>query len=432
MKDLQSSKKKTKKFIKAKPAKLSGTASKSSKAQKPKDIFVDPKLKSTPTVSELQKSTLSEQPPGPGFAERIAPFKTKAATAMQSFGTKITSLTQHIKPIQLSKLKYVRRHKNLRRIVKNNESDLQLVLFPMILLMVLVILNVINSQMFRVLEKEEFSATYVDTKVNPYPFVQQVQTPELSANAAIIVDANSQVILFSKNPELRFSMASTTKIMTALTGMDYYKLEDQLTVKSTGIEGSGLGLVPGDKFTFKDMLYAMMLPSANDAAQVIADNYPGGADAFILRMNEKAASLHLTKTHYADPAGLDDDGDYTTVVDLARLASYAINNKTFVEITSTRNTTITNSAYTRSYPLTNLNKLLGSEGVTGIKTGTTEGAGEVLVTSTVKNGHTYIIVVMQSKNRFADTQALMNFIDENVQYVIPSKEDYNLGVSNKE
>jgi D-alanyl-D-alanine carboxypeptidase len=177
--------------------------------------------------------------------------------------------------------------------------------------------------------------------------VQQVATPQVSANAAIIVDAKSQVILFSKNPELRFSMASTTKIMTALTG-------------------------------------------------------------------------------------LDDDGDYTTVVDLARLASYAINNKTFVEITSTKSMTITNLAFTRTYPLTNLNRLLGSEGVTGIKTGTTEGAGEVLVTSTVKNGHTYIIVVMQSKNRFSDTQALMNFIDENVQYIIPTKEDYNLGIESRE
>lgn len=432
MKDSQSSKKKIKKFIKAKPARQSGNAQKPSKAQKPKDIFVDPKLKTTPTVTEIQQSTLTKQPPGLRLAERIALIKTKAGSFAQTLKTKLVLLAKYIKPIELSKLKYVRRHKNLRRIVKNNESDLQLVLFPMILLMVLVILNVINSQMFRVLEKEEFSASYIDTKVNPYPFVQQVKTPELSANAAIIVDANSQVILFSKNPELRFSMASTTKIMTALTGMDYYKLEDVLTVKSTGIEGSGLGLVPGDTFTFKDMLYAMMLPSANDAAQVIADNYPGGAEAFVLRMNEKAASLHLSKTHYADPAGLDDDGDYTTVVDLARLASYAINNKTFVEITSTRNKTITNSTFTRSYPLTNLNRLLGSEGVTGIKTGTTEGAGEVLVTSTVKNGHTYIIVVMQSKNRFADTQALMNFIDESVQYIIPSKEGYNLGIVNKE
>jgi serine-type D-Ala-D-Ala carboxypeptidase (penicillin-binding protein 5/6) len=290
----------------------------------------------------------------------------------------------------------------------------------LILIMILVTLNVINSQIFTNLAIEEFHASSVTTKVHPYPFVQQVNQPQITANAAIIVDADSQVILYSKNPQLRFSMASTTKIMTALTGLDYYALDQVLTIRSSGVEGSGLGLVRGDKFRFKDLLYAMMLPSANDAAQAIADNYPGGAEAFIKKMNDKAASLHLTKTHYADPAGLDDDGDYTTVVDLSRLASHAITHPVFTEITSTRFKTISNISYTRQYPLTNLNRLLGTDGVTGIKTGTTEGAGEVLVTSTVKNGHTYIIVVMQSNDRFSDTSALMNFIDTNVKYIEPT------------
>lgn len=410
MKDLQLPKKKIKKFVKAKPNKQKITA-KAHFKQKPKFArSSEPQQLRDHAFSSPKRNDAKK-----AIVEKLLPLKALLLRLKE----RISSIS-FPSVVPLSKLRYVRRHKGLLKFVKKNESDFQLVLFPLILLMVLITLNVVNSQMFTTLAQEEFHASSVNTKLNPYPFVQQVAMPKLSANAAIIVDADSQVILFSKNPELRFSMASTTKIMTALTGLDHFKLDDVLTVKSAGVEGSGLGLVQGDQFTFKDLLYAMMLPSANDAAQAIADNYPGGSDAFIQKMNEKAAALHLSKTHFSDPSGLDDDGDYTTVVDLARLASHAIANKTFVEVTSTRFTTISNRSYTRQYPITNLNKLLGTEGVTGIKTGTTEGAGEVLVTSTVKNGHTYIIVVMQSQNRFSDTNILMNFIEENVQYVSPS------------
>jgi D-alanyl-D-alanine carboxypeptidase len=416
MKDPQFSKKKTKKFIKAKPKKTKDVAPKTQK--QPKDIYVrsprEDTAHKTPKVPVQPQADVptSTAKPSTGFPPVLSKAKNRLANVDFSF-----------KPVSLTKLKYVRRHRSLYRLIKKNEADLQLVLFPLILLIILITLNVVNTQMFRTIEREEFHASSVNTKLNPYPFVQQVALPQVTANAAIIVDADSQVILFSKNPELRFSMASTTKIMTALTGLDHFKLDDVLTVKSSGVEGSGLGLVPGEQFTFKDLLYAMMLPSANDAAQAIADNYPGGSDAFVKKMNEKAAALYLTKTHFSDPSGLDDDGDYTTVVDLARLASYAIANPTFVEITSTRFTVINNESLTRQYPLTNLNRLLGTDGVTGIKTGTTEGAGEVLVTSTVKNGHTYIIVVMQSQNRFSDTSTLMNFIEKNVQYVIPGEKE---------
>src|SRR6185437_5247585 len=120
-----------------------------------------------------------------------------------------------------------------------------------------------------------------------------------------------------------------------------------------------------------------------------------------------------------DPIGLDDDRDYSTPVDMARLASYAASNPTFVDITSTKYKTIYTSNFTRQYPLTNSNELLGIDGVIGMKTGTTEGAGEVLVSSVEKNGHEYILIVMDSSNRFYDTTQLLNFIDSNVKYVVP-------------
>lgn len=303
--------------------------------------------------------------------------------------------------------------------LNRHDSDVQLILFPSILFVILIILFVFNNQLFLTLSKQQPIIDNQITTLNPYPYVEAVGAPIITAKAAIILDRESQVILFSKNPLLRFSMASTTKIMTALVALDYYKPDDILTVKSGNVPGSGLHLIPGEKFHFMDLMYAMLLPSANDAAQTIADNYPGGQSAFVEKMNEKAQSLHLINTHYADPIGLNDDGDYSTVVDMARLASYAVASPQFVNVTSTKYQTIYSTNFGHAYPLTNLNKLLGIDGVTGIKTGTTEGAGEVLVTSVIKNGHEYIIVVMDSIDRFSDTSLLLNFIDSNVKYIVP-------------
>jgi len=318
------------------------------------------------------------------------------------------------------KKKTLFQNRHVSQWVRNHDSDIQLILFPSILLVILIILSVFNNQLFVSIAKQEPIAEDQSTAINPYPYVQAVGAPIISAKTAIILDRGSQVILYSKNPQLRFSMASTTKIMSALVALDYYKPDDILTVKTGNVSGSGLNLVPGEKFHFIDLMYAMLLPSANDAAQTIADNYPGGSNIFVKKMNEKAQALHLINTHYSDPIGLDDDTDYSTVIDMARLASFAISNPTFVDITSTKIKTIYTTNYQRQYPLANTNELLGIDGVTGIKTGTTEGAGEVLVTSVVKNGHEYIIVVMDSDNRFVDTSRLLNYIDSGVKYVEPS------------
>lgn len=280
------------------------------------------------------------------------------------------------------------------------------------------VLFILNQQIEQRMQKNTLQSDDTLSKIYPYPLVnEKLALPQVSAKAAIVTDADSQVILFAKNDQLRFSMASTTKIMTALVALDYFTPEAILTVQSSQVEGSGLGLLPGEQFRFIDLLYAMLLPSANDAAITIAENYPGGLSVFVQKMNEKAASLHLSDTHFADPTGLDDDGDYTTVVDLARLGGHAMQNKTFAQVVGTTDRIITTSNGTRVIPLSNLNQLLGYHGVNGVKTGTTDGAGEVLVTSTHIKGHTYVIVIMNSTQRFVDTQKLLTFIENDVQYV---------------
>lgn len=250
-----------------------------------------------------------------------------------------------------------------------------------------------------------------------YPTFKIPINPDISAKAVVIMDKDSGTVLFSKNPNLLFSMASTTKIMTATVALDYYKMDDILTVQTENVEGVNVGFKIGEKLFFKDILYAMLLPSGNDAALAIAENYPGGKDVFIKKMNDKAKSLHLVHTNFADSIGLEDSRDYTTPLDLTRLASMALDNKIFAKIVATKTWEIADVTGTNKYLLKNLNKLLGIQGVNGVKTGYTTEAGQVLVTSKKEGEHTLIIVVMNSQDRFFDTSKLLYEMSENINYL---------------
>lgn len=257
---------------------------------------------------------------------------------------------------------------------------------------------------------------YPEIRLSDYPSLQKSIPPEISAQGAFILDDESKVALFQKNENLRFSMASTTKIMTALVALENYKMDDVLTVNVGKVDGVTVGFTQGEKIRFEDMLYAMLLPSGNDAAVILAQNYPQGEKAFVAAMNKKAKDLHLVDTHFADSSGLLDDGDYTTVRDLARLASVALQNPVFAKVVSTRSKTISNLEGTKTYELHNLNRLLGENGVSGVKTGFTDEAGGVLVTAVSKQGKRLIVVVMKSQDRFSDTQKLLSFIRQNLEH----------------
>ncbi len=318
------------------------------------------------------------------------------------------------------KKKKVSKQKKSKRIVfKNIERDLSLLLIPVILFVVLQILSIylktINTKTSAIaLASQSFGSPVTD-----YTFFNRPITPPITAEAAIIIDRDSKTVLFEKNAHLRFSMASTTKIMTALVALDHFKPDDILTTVTSHVEGVNVGVEIGDRLYFKDALFAMLLPSGNDIAYLIAQNYPGGEDAFIQAMNKKAKSLHFKNTHYADPAGLNDDGNYTTASELAQLAAVASENPTLADVTATKSKIIQTVDGTRVFTLTNLNQLLGQYGVIGMKTGHTEGAGDVLITSAIDSGHTYIIVVMRSQNRFADTEMLLSSLISSVTTFSP-------------
>jgi len=289
---------------------------------------------------------------------------------------------------------------------------------PLLLVFVLVVLIFIISLAKVCIGVNKISPTpFSISQEAKMPMLKTEFVPALSATGAIIMDADSKVVLYAKNPDLRSSTASTIKIMTALVALNKFQLQDILTTYKPSNDGSVLGLVQDEKMTFENLLYAMLLPSANDAALTIAENYPGGEQAFIKAMNDKAKTLELYNTHYADSAGLADEGDYTTPFDLARLASFAMQNSEFRKIVGTKEKIISDISNTHVYDLNNLNVLLGEDGVNGVKTGYTEEAGQVLVTSKDESGKTIIIVVMGSADRFADTQILLDLVSNNLTYL---------------
>lgn len=287
--------------------------------------------------------------------------------------------------------------------------------FFLALLLIFSLVFVADFKVRSSLEEEKVLGVQNTSERLEYPVLRKTIIAEISARGVVVMDADSKVVLYSKNPELRFSSASTAKIMTALTALDYFKLKDFLTVKNPAVEGAVLGLKAGQEISFENLLYGLLLSSANDAAITLAQNFKS-EDEFVRKMNQNATKLNLYNTHYEDPAGLEDDGDYTTPLDLARLSSFAIKNEIFAKVVSTKEKTVAD-INGKEYQLKNLNKLLGFEDVNGIKTGTTKGAGEVLVTSKKEGEHTVIIVVMGSSDRYSDTQKLINMISGNITYL---------------
>lgn len=262
----------------------------------------------------------------------------------------------------------------------------------------------------------------------PTKFLEIKSIPNLPANsdsinasaaAYVVYDTESRSVVAGKNQNLRFTPASTAKIMTATLALEYYSLDQVLTIPDLSpVEGSSMDLISGEKLRVLDLLYGLMLPSGNDAAYTLAYYYPGGRRGFVEKMNSKAKELGLTNTHFEDPAGYI-DSNYSTAVELARLATYAMDNPTFRTIVKTRNITVYDSTYQHEYYLENLNQLLVYPHVLGVKTGFTNEAGGVLVTAISHEGKILIVVVLKSNDRFYDTQDLMKFINEKVTFSLP-------------
>lgn len=243
------------------------------------------------------------------------------------------------------------------------------------------------------------------------PTSQNLPPPTVSARNIFIIDQLSKTVLFQKAADSEVFPASTTKMMTALVVLDKFSLDQIITVTRSYSEGQTIGLQPGEQLSVEQLLYAMLVQSGNDAAEILAENYSGGRQAFIEAMNHKAAGLNLDRTHFANPTGLDQAGHYSSATDLARLADTAITHPEFSRIVATENAVIAN------HVLTNINELLGRvPGVLGVKTGFTDGAGQSLVTLVSRDNHPVILVVLGSTDRFGDSEQLINWVYTNFKW----------------
>ena len=231
--------------------------------------------------------------------------------------------------------------------------------------------------------------------------------PETSAAAFVLMDADSGRILLSQNAEQERSIASTTKIMTCLVALEHSTLSERVTVRQEDLrEGSSMYLAEGETLTMEELLYGLMLPSGNDAAECIAAycGGDGGSARFVGWMNEKAASLGMTHTAFANPSGLDEAGHYSCALDMARLAARAMQDPTFARIASTR------SAAVGSRTMANHNKLLASfAGCIGGKTGYTGDAGRTLVTCAERDGLCLVAVTLRDSCDWEDHAALYDY-----------------------
>ena len=227
---------------------------------------------------------------------------------------------------------------------------------------------------------------------------------EVSATAAVLMDADMGQVLYEKNGDRQMLIASTTKIMTALVVLEHAAPDDVITVTPDHMaEGSSMYLKAGETVRVEELLYGLLLCSGNDAALALTE-CAGGLTPFVALMNEKAAALGMARTSFANPNGLDSDGHYSTARDMAVLAAAAVENPTFRRICSSRSVTIGQRT------MENHNRLLRQmEGCVGLKTGYTQAAGRTLVSCTERDGCRLVAVTLQDGNDWADHAALYDY-----------------------
>lgn len=247
----------------------------------------------------------------------------------------------------------------------------------------------------------------------------------VTAESAILVEVSTGRIIFEKNSTKQMYPASTTKMMTAILVIENCDLQETVTVSETALQNIPTGYVTcdlsvGEEISVNDLLYALMVPSANDAAYVLAEHVAGSVDSFADMMNNKAREIGCTNTHFVNPNGIHDSKHYSTAYDLYLIAKYCMQNETFRNIVSTKEYTLpaTNKHEAADRSFTTTNDLLNPDKTNyyktaiGIKTGHTSMAGHCLVSESSREGLDFISVVLNSETdnkRFQDSVKLFDY-----------------------
>jgi len=241
------------------------------------------------------------------------------------------------------------------------------------------------------------------------------QALDISAKSAVLMDADSGRVLYEKNPHLRLPQASTTKITSAILAIEKGNLTDKIKISEYAAEtgGSAIWLETGEVLTLEDLLYAMLLNSANDAAVAVAEHIAGSEKNFVKMMNQFAGEVGAKDTHYVNPHGLHDDNHYSSAYDLALLARYAMQNPTFEKIVATKKRVIPWAGHEWNRLLINKNKFIANPdlypGADGIKNGFTTPAGYCLVASATRNGMRLIAVVMDCPGATEEVKKMFDY-----------------------
>lgn len=251
-------------------------------------------------------------------------------------------------------------------------------------------------------------------EIGSIPEKNEKWAPSASATSALFIDASSGEILYENNKDKRLSMASTTKLMTALVVVEKLNPNEVITVPNISVRplDSVMGLAPGDKIKVSELLHGLLIESGADAALTFSNRIVGSENGFAALMNERALKLGLSDTQFTNSVGYDDLGHYSTASDLAKLAKVALSNKEVAEI-------VAKSSYTaraengKGYYLSNTNKLVGGTNYKGVKTGTTLAAGGCLISLYDDGSRKIIGVVLASPERFSETQQIVNWARNN-------------------
>ena len=249
----------------------------------------------------------------------------------------------------------------------------------------------------------------------------ELNKPEISANSALVYDLTTEKVLYEKNSSQKLPIASLTKIMTAIVGLENFNIVNKFSVKKEDLVGeNSMGLTEGEVLTFEELLYGLILLSGNDAAETIARVFPGGRVSFVEAMNNKAKSLGALNTNFTNPTGLEGEGSqYSTVYDLLIMTRYAMQFDLFRQVVSTVDYYIPQTQLHKEFQLNNETNLLTSfPGVKGVKTGYTDEAKLCLVTYLDYEGHEIIGIILGSSSRREEMKELLDY-SLNLQNITP-------------
>ena len=304
--------------------------------------------------------------------------------------------------------------------MKTNNSKFKVII--LYLLCLILAFNTFTMQVYATqdeldAEAEERKNEPVDTnEIEGWP-----QGPKIGAEGAILMDANTGAILYAKNIDERLYPASTTKIMTSLVALENCNLNDIVTVHQSAIDanasdGSNMGLYAGEQLTLEEILYGILINSANEGCNAVAEHISGSIDNYVDLMNKRAKELGLKNTHFVSANGLHDDNHYTSPRDLAIIAREFFSHDVLCRMSSTPKYVIHETANHREHYLNSHNKLLSGmdyeyQYLVGSKTGFTSNSRQTLVSCAEKDGMKLICVIMKEEtpNQFTDTVALFNY-----------------------